>query len=71
MPAFNAIQLLNKTEVTRSELLDCIQSLNREYGHIEAMISVGFREKVSGQHSLDYLQLLITRLRNKLDICTN
>ncbi|NQE38378.1 hypothetical protein E5S67_06163 [Microcoleus sp. IPMA8] len=72
MPAFKAIQLLNSQEVTCAELRNCIDSLNRECGHIEAMVSIGFRDKVSGQHSLDYLQLLITRLYNKLDdICTN
>jgi hypothetical protein len=73
MPAFDAVELLSREQVTCSELIDCIASMSREHGHIEAMISIGYREKESGKQSLDYIQVLIKKLRNKLDelICTD
>lgn len=73
MPAFEAIELLNREQIAISELLSCIESLNRECGHIEAMISIGFRERKSGEESLSYLESLIVKLRDKLNtsICTN
>lgn len=73
MPAFDVIELLKREQVTVLELLSGIESLNRECGHIEAMISIGFRDKESGEKSLNYLESLIVKLRDKLkeSICTN
>jgi len=64
-----ANNLLQK-EATQTQLLDCLKSLCKEYGYIEAMINAELWDLASGGKVLSEIQILIEQLEQKIK-CTD
>ena len=64
-----ANNLLQK-EATQTQLLDCVESLCKEYGYVEGMISGELWDLASGGEVLSEIQILIEQLKQKIK-CTN
>ncbi|MEG4458260.1 hypothetical protein [Microcoleus sp. N9_A1] len=65
-----ANRLLENAGASQSQLLDCLESLSKEYGYIQGMTIANLRDLVSGQKALAEIQALIEQLKQKLK-CTN
>lgn len=55
---------------TQAQLLDCLESLCKEYGYIQGMISAKFRDLTSCHKVLAELETLIKQLKQQIK-CTN
>ena len=64
-----ANNLLQK-EATQTQLLDCLESLCKEYGYIEGMINAEIWDLASGGKVLSEIQILIEQLEQKIK-CTD
>ena len=65
-----AKQLLEVTNPSQSQLVDCLEDLGKEYGYIQGMTIAGRRDLVSGRKTLAEIQSLIDQIKQKIK-CTN
>lgn len=65
MTVYRANQLLNDG-ANKGELLECVESLCKEYGYVQCMMNAKFRDLESGKLALAELQDLIDQLNQKL-----
>ncbi|MEG4964780.1 MULTISPECIES: hypothetical protein [unclassified Microcoleus] len=65
--------MLNSDKVSLGELLECLESLCKEYGYVQGMTITNFRDLVSGKKALAEIQDLIEKVKQKLKSlkCTN
>ncbi|MEG5048667.1 hypothetical protein [Microcoleus sp. B4-C1] len=65
-----AKQLLESINASKSQLLDCLEDLCKEYGYIQGMTIGNLRDLVSGKKTLAEIQNLIEQIKEKIK-CTN
>ncbi len=70
MTIHEAKQLLNDAKVSRCQLLDCLETLSKEYGYIQGMIIANLRDLVTGRKALAEIQNLIEQIKEKIK-CTD
>ncbi|MEG4147883.1 hypothetical protein [Microcoleus sp. Pol12B5] len=66
MTIHEASQLLSDDKVSRLQLLQCYESLCKEYGYIQGMTIANLRDLISGRKTLAEMQLLIDQLKERL-----
>ena len=59
-------QLLASNNATRSQLLQCLENLCKEYGYIQGMTIANLRDLVLSKKTLAEMQLLINQLKERL-----
>lgn len=62
--------LLEAINPSKSQLVDCLEDLSKEYGYIQGMTIGNLRDLVSGRKTLAEIQSLIEQLKQKIE-CTN
>jgi len=65
-----AKHLLEATNSSKSQLVDCLEDLCKEYGYIQGMTISNLRDLVSGRKTLAEIQNLIEQIKHKIK-CTN
>ncbi|MEG4326780.1 hypothetical protein [Microcoleus sp. herbarium5] len=65
-----ARKLLEATNSSKCQLLDCLEDLAKEYGYIQGMTIGNLRDLVSGKKTLAEIQDLIEQIKQKIK-CTN
>lgn len=65
-----ARKLLENTNSSKCQLLDCLEDLAKEYGYIQGMTISNLRDLVSGRKTLAEIQNLIEQIKQKIK-CTN
>jgi hypothetical protein len=65
-----AKQLLSVDNPSKSQLVDCLEDLSKEYGYIQGMTIGNLRDLLSGRKTLAEIQNLIEQIKHKIK-CTN
>ncbi|MEG4842621.1 hypothetical protein [Microcoleus sp. B9-D4] len=65
-----AKQLLEAANPSKSQLLDCLEDLAKEYGYIQGMTIANLQNLVFGKKTLAEIQNLIEQIKQKIK-CTN
>ncbi|MEG4121753.1 hypothetical protein QUA43_30315 [Microcoleus sp. N9_B4] len=66
-----ARKLLETINPSKSQLLDCLEDLCKEYGYIQGMTIASLRDLISGRKTLAEIQLLIEQIKQKIKCTTN
>ncbi|MEG4047824.1 hypothetical protein [Microcoleus sp. Pol17_C1] len=65
-----AKKLLEAVNPSKSQLVDCLEDLCKEYGYIQGMTIATLRDLLSGRKTLAEIQNLIDQIKHKIK-CTN
>ncbi|MEG4081976.1 hypothetical protein [Microcoleus sp. Pol8_D1] len=65
-----ARKLLEIANPSKSQLVDCLEDLCKEYGYIQGMTIGNLRDLVSGRKTLAEIQDLIEQIKHRIK-CTN
>jgi hypothetical protein len=64
-------RILDKSDATSNEIIITIAGLEHEKQYVENCIALNFREQSSGETVVKEISDLITKLKEKLQHCTN
>ncbi|MEG3840032.1 hypothetical protein [Microcoleus sp. herbarium14] len=66
MPIAQAKKLLELPDSGLEDLLNCLVSLAKDCGHIEAMQKIGYQDSVSAAENLLEIQVYLDKIKNQI-----